>query len=218
LWVAFLVVVLGACASRRGPVHSELAAAADRDDSLALSDAVEVLIAQGRDTPAERTFAYEVVRDDTTDTAAAYFARAAVTGRFIQMRGLRAAALVKQVERDARRSLELDPTFRDGAAARMLGTLYVTAPATLLESGNSEEGLELLQDQVAQHPEIVENHLRLAEGYITLGDPAPACPHLRRAMAQKSELRPDDQILLEQLVLTAGPLPCEGAPATARDN
>ena len=58
----------------------------------------------------------------------------------------------------------------------MLGTLYVIAPGALVKHGDSERGLELLEGLVSEHPEIVENHLRLAEAYIALGDPDPAGP------------------------------------------
>src|SRR5208337_5415475 len=89
--------------------------------------------------------------------------RAAVTGRFIQQKGLRAAALVSDVERSAIESRTRDPEFRNGAATRLLGTLYVMAPASLLSHGNSELGIELLEGQAKEYPDDLENHLRLAE-------------------------------------------------------
>ena len=214
---AFLVVAaclcLGsACATRRGAVHPELRAAGKRQDALAVSDALEALIASGHDTPADRHHAHDIVRAHEEDTAPSLFARAAVTGRLVQHEGLLGANLVPEIERCARRSRELDPDFRDGAATRLLGTLYVMAPAMLLEHGNSEVGLQLLEGLVQVHPEVLENRLRLAEAYIALGDPAPAAPHLCRCLAGKATLRPDDQVLLRQLVDDAGLPPC--APTT----
>jgi tetratricopeptide (TPR) repeat protein len=196
--------MLGGCAST-APVHPGLEAVAASGDALAVSDALEELIAQGQDTEADREFAYELVQRNPQDTAPYLFARAAVTGRLVQLRGLRASNLIADIETSARRSRALDPDFRDGAATRLLGTLYVIAPAVLLEHGNSEEGLEMLEELTEAHPDILENHLRLAEAYVTLGDPAPACPHLRRCLAHKAALRPDDQQLLDQLIITAGP-------------
>jgi predicted Zn-dependent protease len=140
------------------------------------------------------------------------FARAAVTGRLVQQKGLMAAHLVPEIERCARRSRDLDPDFRGGAATRLLGTMYVMAPAVLLQHGDSEEGLQLLEGLVQTHPKVPENHLRLAEAYIALGDPAPAGPHLCRCLADKAALRPDDQRLLQHLIDGAGLPPC--APAT----
>ena len=82
------------------------------------------------------------------------------------------------------------------------------APATFLEHGDSEQGLELLEQLVQEHPDVAENQLRLAEAYIALGDPEPAAPHLCVCLAQRAALRRDDQQLLDQLVATAGTPDC----------
>ena len=108
------------------------------------------------------------------------------------------------VERNAELSRTRDPEFREGAATRLLGTLYVMAPATLVSHGNSESGIELLEGLVAKYPDSLENHLRLAEGYLALGDTKPAHPHLCLCLAKKDELRPSDQALLDELVVGAG--------------
>lgn len=192
-------------------MHTEISAAADGGDVLALSDTLEALIATGKDSIADREYAYEIVRTNNDDTAAAMFARAAVSGRLVQQKGLLAANLVGDIERCARRSRELDPSFRDGVATRLLGTLYVIAPSALLKHGNSEEGLDLLEGLVTAHPEAPENHLRLAEAYIALGDPTPAYPHLCLCLSRKVALRGDDQILLTHLIADAGTLPCAEA-------
>lgn len=190
----------------------DLVRAADGEDPLALFDALEALIAAGRDTPADREYAYAIVQNVQEDTAAAMFARAAVTGRLVQQKGLLAANLIADIERCARRSRELDPSFRDGAATRLLGTLYVIAPAALLAHGDSEQGLVLLEELLREHPEVLENHLRLAEAYITLNDPTPAYPHLCRCLRQKGALRGDEQILLTALIADVGTLPCPATP------
>ena len=211
-WPTLLVVAClclsSACAVRRGAVHPEIIAAGDRQDTLAVSDALEALIAAGQDTPADRQYAYDLVHAREEDTAPSLFARAAVTGRLVQQKGLLAAHLVAEIERCARRSRDLDPDFRGGAATRLLGTLYVMAPAALLQHGDSEVGLQLLEGLAQTHPKVLENHLRLAEAYIALGDPAPAGPHLCRCLADKAALRPDDQKLLQQLIEGAGLPPC----------
>lgn len=38
-------------------------------------------------------------------------------------------------------------------------------------------------------PDVIENHLRLAEAYISLGDSQPACPHLRRCIDAIESMR-----------------------------
>jgi hypothetical protein len=205
-----LLCLVPACATRRGHVNPLLADAAESSDALEVSDALEALIDARQDTPADRRYAYETVVHQEEDTPAYAFARAAVTGRLVQQRGLEAARLVPDVERYAVRSRELDATFRDGAATRLLGTLYVMAPACLLAHGNSERGLELLEGLAASRPDVPQNHLRLAEAYVTLGDPAPAVPHLCRCLATTDgALRPDDRALLRQLVASAGTPRCE---------
>jgi tetratricopeptide (TPR) repeat protein len=209
LALIFVTCTAVACAAvRGGSVHAELEAAVKTNDALAVSDALEKLIATGTDTPADHQLAYDAIRTNDVDTAPATFARAAVTGRLVQQRGLLGADLVDDVERDAMRSRELDPDFRDGAATRLLGTLYVIAPATYLEHGDSERGLELLEGLVEARPDIPENHLRVAEAYIALRDPDPALPHLCRALEARAALRWDDQALLDRLVGSVGGVNC----------
>jgi predicted Zn-dependent protease len=175
-------------------------------DCLVVSDELEALIEAGADTPAARERAYARVRKSPCDTAAGAFGRAAITGRIVQEKGLLAANLVRDVEFYARRSRELDPSFRDFASTRMLGTLYVLAPAALLKHGDSETGLEILETLTREHPDVPENHLRLAEAYISLGENQSARPHLCQCLAARAGLRRDEQALLAQLFaqLTAG--------------
>jgi hypothetical protein len=194
-------------------VHTEIASAGEHGDALALSDGLEALIAKGTDTPADREYAWQMVRRQEEDTASYSFARAAITGRLVQDRGLLGADLVPDVERFARRSRELDPDFRNGAATRLLGTLYVIAPAALIEHGDSEQGLDLLETLTQARPAVLENHLRLAEAYIALGDPEPAGPHLCLCLDGKTKLRPDDQRLLTRLVAAAGTVHCPAVAA-----
>ena len=205
LWL----LIATACAGPPPVVNPELMAVAQRSDALATSDALEALIERGADTPADREFAYAAVQKPELDTVAYAFARAAVTGRLVQQRGLSGARQIGEVEFWAQRSRTLDPDFRDGAATRLLGTLYVIAPGSLVEHGDSERGLELLEALVREHPEIVENQLRLAEAYIALGDPDPAGPALCVCLAKRDALRRDDQQLLDQLVATTGRPDCD---------
>jgi hypothetical protein len=215
LLVAACLCLSAACASRRTAVHPELTAAGDRQDPLAIADALEALIAAGRDTPVDRQHAYDIVRMHEEDTAPSMFAQAAVTGRLVQQKGLLAADLVPEIERRARRSRDLDPDFRGGAATRLLGTLYVMAPAVLLRHGDSEVGIQLLEGLVERYPDVPENHLRLAEAYIALDDPTPARPHLCRCLAHKAALRADDQILVQQLIDNVGLSPCAQTTAAS---
>lgn len=214
LAAAILTAVLSGCGtpSPSTPVPQVLLAAIDQRDPLQISDALEALIAEGNDTERDRQLAYDHVKKAEAPTAAYAFARAAATGRLVQQRGLTAALLVREMESFARKSIEIDPTFRDGAAIRMLGTLYVLAPASLLANGDSEKGLELLEGLVKAHPENIQNHLRYAEALIALGDPGPATESLCRCVAGKARLRKDEQTLVDKLVQDAGSPVCPAAP------
>lgn len=192
--------------------NGQLTQVAEQHDALALSDALEELISAGKDTPADRAFAYHSIASREEPSSAAYaFARAAITGRYVQTHGLAGVRHIAEVETWARRSRELDPQFRGGVATRMLGTLYVLAPATVLAHGDSEEGLALLEGLVKLHPEVPENHLRLAEALVALGDPAPAAPHLCFCLGARASLRPDERLLLDRVVKDADMGACPGA-------
>lgn len=201
-----ITVTLAGCGPLKG-LRVPLPIGGSQSDCLVISDELEALIEQGADTPAAREAAYDQIRKSRCDaTAGAAFGRAAITGRVVQQKGLLAANLVRDVEFYARRSRELDVGFRDFAATRMLATLYVMAPAALLKHGDSESGLEMLEMLVRDHSEVLANHLRLAEAYVSLGDRKSARPELCYCLAQRERFRRDDQLLLAQLFaqLTAG--------------
>lgn len=212
--ILFLASLSAACGGVPALLNGQLTVVAQQHDTIALSDALEQLIAAGKDTATDRAFAYQEARKGPEESSAAYaFARAAITGRYVQTHGLAGLRHIAEVETWARRSRELDPGYRGGAATRMLGTLYVLVPATMLAHGDSEEGLSLLEGLVKLHPEVPENHLRLAEALVALGDPAPAAPHLCFCLAARASLRPDEQGLLDRVVKDAEMPPCpSGAP------
>ena len=208
LALAIASLTTACCVPASGPPQASLAEVAAKGDGLAISDALERLVAEGKDTPSDREYALKALRARPESTAAYAFARAAVTGRVVQTRGFGGMGLAREVEHWAEVSRKLDPGFRNGAAARMLGTLYVMAPSSLVEHGDSEQGLELLEGLVKAYPDTLENRLRLAEAYIALGDPGPATPYLCRCLAGKAQLRRDDQQLLDHLFADAGHPQC----------
>lgn len=204
------IVVLAASCTREVPPESsvtpDLAAAANEDeDPLQILDELEKLIEQGKDSENDRVYAYDRIKKIPDDESAAWaFARAASTGRLAELRGAGAGKLVGEVESNARLALERDAEFRDGEAKRMLGTLYVKAPARLLEHGDAEDGLSLLEGLAEAKPEDPRNRLRVAEAYLHLGDEEPARPHLCAALQKRGEFRLDEQKLLDALVEDAG--------------
>jgi len=211
--VAIALSGLAACAVLRPPGYDNFKVAVSKGEAIQIYDALEALIAEDDDTRNDRKNAFAAVRNRNEDTAAFQFAWAAIAGRVVQQRGLLAVNLVSQIEDHARRSVELDPGFRNGAATRLLGTMYVIAPSSFVEHGNSELGLEMLEGLVVKYPNDPENHLRTAEAYIALNDPGPAAPHLCACLAVKDTMRKDDQALLDNLIADAGRFECPGGPA-----
>lgn len=202
MFVALAALALAlACSPSNGPVHGPVDATLRGGalPILGVADALEALVARAADSHADRQYAYQLVRARAATTAEDTLGRAIIAGRLAQISGLAAPSLVAEVERYARRSAELDPAFRAGAAQRLLGTLYVMAPVALLEHGDSEAGLELLQGVVRRFPDHVPNRLRLAEGYLALGDPGPARPQLCYCVEHRAALRADEQKLLQEL-------------------
>jgi hypothetical protein len=212
--VAMALAGLAACSVLRPAGYDEFRLAIDSGDALRIYDTLEALIAEGDDTRNDRKNAFAAVRNRNEDTAAFQFAWAAIAGRLVQQRGLLAANLVKDIERHARRSVELDPKFRDGAATRLLGTMYVVAPSSFVEHGNSELGLEMLLELVEKYPNDPENHLRAAEAYIALNDPLPAAPHICACLPVRETMRRDYQKLLENLIADAGKVQCGSTTVT----
>jgi hypothetical protein len=184
-------------------------------DYQAIYDDLEAAIAEGRDSEDDRQQAMTRVREIADDGTAAYaFARAAIVGRVAELRGVKAGKLVTEAEQWAKASIDRDPEYRQQAASRMIGSLWVMAPPRLVEHGDSEEGLELLESLAEAHPEVPENGLRAAEAYLFLGDTDPAIPHLCRIRSARDALRPDDRALFDKLAREVGggqELPCGDA-------
>jgi Tetratricopeptide repeat len=228
-WFAVLFLVcavfsasVGTACSGTPTLRPELAKAAT--SALALSDALEDLIAQGKDTEEDRDAAYDLVKMLPAETAGDAFGHAAIAGRAAEKKGATSlfssernpTTLVSEAERFARLSREKDPDFRDGAATRMLGSLYVLAPADMLKHGDSEDGLAMLEQLATQKPNVPQNQLRLAEAYIALQDKDSARKPLCKAVEMRASLRRDDQALLDKLVDEMKPFKCSGqAPAAA---
>lgn len=208
-----LVLTLGACAlvactpapATVSPTGGATSEPAEPVDARAILVALENDIEAGAATEKDRERAYETVVASADDGSADYaFARAALAGRLAELRGVGAGKLVTEAESFARLALEREPEYDEGAATRMLGTLYVMAPGRLVEHGDAEDGLSLLEDLVEVRPEDPRNHLRVAEAYIALDDPDPAVPFLCFAQAHRDGLRRDDQRLLDTLSETFG--------------
>jgi tetratricopeptide (TPR) repeat protein len=186
---------------------------AGTNSALEIHERLEALIDQQKDSKQDREDAYALVKQRTGTTPEDLFARAAIAGRLAENRGLQAMGLVTEAEDYARRCRAIEPDFREGAATRLLGTLYVLAPATLVKHGDSETGLELLEQEVQAHPDRLVSRLRLAEAYIALNDSDPSREHLCVAKQGQDRLAAADKRLLARLLQDVGALKC-GSPET----
>ncbi|HEU5073845.1 MAG TPA: hypothetical protein VFU02_06725, partial [Polyangiaceae bacterium] len=108
----------GGCAAHPEPTArsanatATAAATAEATSPLALADALEQQIEDGRDTPEARRAAHERASELVVRTAEDALGRAILAGRRAQVGGLAALGLVREIERYARLSAELDPTLR----------------------------------------------------------------------------------------------------------
>lgn len=210
LFVAALASMAALACKPKGTVDPTIAEAPA--DAWAIHEALEQRIATTGANDAERAAALDKVRTAPDDQSAAYaYARASVAGRVAEGRGLKALALLEEMREWSETSIERDAAFMDMAATRMLGTLHVLA-GQHIKSGDSERGLELLESVLDAHPEHAVNHLRVAQGYIVLGDPEPALELLCVAIAKRAELTAEEQKLLDGLIGdVGGEVSCEGA-------
>jgi len=211
LVVAF---ALGGCSSSPPPSETAQPSEAAPVDAWAVHERLEAQIAGPGAREAERKAALETIRTAPDDGSARYaYARASVAGRLAETRGLKALKLLDEMKHWAEQSIERDPSYDEMAATRMLGTLHALA-GQHFEGGDSELGLELLESVVAAHGDVARNHLRLAEGYIALGDPESAFDSLCAAVAGREQLDAEEQALLDGLLEDIGGaelLPCDQA-------
>jgi hypothetical protein len=204
---SILVVVLLALAcgpkptEKPGPTPPQ---AVDRD-AFGIYEQLEAAIESGQATEDDRVEAYRRAAAVTDDRTAAYaFARAALSGRVAELRGAKAGKLVTEAESWARQSIARDGEFRDRAATQLLGSLYVMAPGRLVEHGDSETGLEMLEALVEAKPEIASYRVRLAQAYVHLGDEDAAKPQLCASVSMRARLRRDELRLFNDLIDEVG--------------
>lgn len=212
------MLALAACVPKTpasSQVPEQLAQASEAEDPLKLLDELDALIADGQEAAKERVYAYERAGKLADDGSAGWaFARAALAGRLAELRGAGAGKLVTEAERLCLLAIERDRGFRDGAARRMLGTLYVMAPPRLVEHGDAEKGLEMLEALAKEAPDNAKNRLRVGQAYVHLDDAEPGFEHLCAARNAKQQLPQDEQRLLDALTQDAGGLAELGCAAS----
>ncbi len=81
----------------------------------------------------------------------------------------RGLTLVPQIIEEMEHSLEVNPSYEQAGAHRVLGRIYYACPGWPLSVGDIHESLEHLSSAVALAPENSTNHLFLAETLLKLG-------------------------------------------------
>lgn len=95
------------------------------------------------------------------DPAALYWMCVSL-GQLLVRHPLKALKNLPKMERSLKRAAELVPDLDDAGPLRVLGMLYVKAPAWPQGIGDTDKGLELLQQAVDRHPEHPLNAFFLA--------------------------------------------------------
>lgn len=111
-----------------------------------------------------------------------YYYEAAAAGLLAQVHLAPGREVQEAVERPALELLELDPSYEQGGAMRILGALYVKAPTWPAGVGDVDEGLELLERAVREYPNHPLNHLFLAQALQKVGRKAEAIVELRKVL------------------------------------
>jgi hypothetical protein len=117
------------------------------------------------------------------------FLAGASLGNYIRFSSVQAIAQIRQVNDYFRRAVDLDPSYDDGAPLRALGTLLVQAPPWPAGVGDSEEGLELLEEAAQLFPGHPANHLYLADALVGEGRKSEGAAAYRRVMDLCAEPR-----------------------------
>lgn len=127
-------------------------------------------LAMSDDTKAERLSARcidvsEVAVKNTTRAEPFYF-HALCMGARAQARYVEGLDLVKRMVASGKRAVELDERTLHGGPHRLLGGIYLRAPAWPASVGDLDAALEHLERAIEIAPDWAENHLLLAEALL----------------------------------------------------
>jgi hypothetical protein len=98
-----------------------------------------------------------------SDSAPAHYYLALNIGQLARTKMLGALKLLTEMERELKRSIELDPKFDYAGATRTLGVLYMEAPGWPASIGNKTKARTLLEHALQLAPNYPDNHLTYLE-------------------------------------------------------
>jgi tetratricopeptide (TPR) repeat protein len=127
---------------------------------------------------------YEAARRVTRgpDDAESAYLQAVNLGLFVQAKGMMAVGRLSELVKLLKVAGK-QPQLDDGGPWRVLGLLYVKAPAWPVGPGDLDQGLDLLKKAVEAYPEHPLNHLFYAEALIADGQKPQARAELERTRA-----------------------------------
>lgn len=125
--------------------------------------------------------------------AACYFYEALNTGLYYQAKIFGYPKAMVRIAKAAHKVSQLDPKYEHGGGYRVLGKLYLEAPAFNLGTNEVRRDLDksrrFLEKAVKMVPEYPENHLFLAEALVAQDEYSAAREHLSTAEAQISNTK-----------------------------
>nr|WP_305907531.1 hypothetical protein [Methylomarinum sp. Ch1-1]MDP4520293.1 hypothetical protein [Methylomarinum sp. Ch1-1] len=108
-------------------------------------------------------FAEAALARDGADDGALHYYLAANLGLVVREHIALAMNNLERLEREMQQALILNPDIDHGGPLRLLGALYLKAPAWPTGIGDIDKSLTLLARAVEQHPEHPLNHLFYAQ-------------------------------------------------------
>ena len=159
------------------------AAAADGESALRASACFASLLRREAEGP-KKDFARRGLAQAEAAVAAlpksalAHYLAAYLHGMEAEQHPLRGLDLVPRIEQEALLAAGLDPGLDFGGPDRILGELYLRAPAFPVSVGDSAKAVEHYSRAATLAPDFAENRLGLAEALLADGDAPRACREL----------------------------------------
>lgn len=115
--------------------------------------------------------------------AEAFYYQALCMGARARVKSIEGLDLVKRMVEAGTRAREIDPQVLHGGPDRLLGGIFLRAPAWPASVGDLDAALEHLEAAIALAPEWAENHVLLAEALLSDEREDEARASLARARA-----------------------------------
>ncbi len=117
-------------------------------------------------------FAETALAQGGSGDGAVHYYLAANLGLAVREHPTQAMGNLGRLEGEMKQAVALSPDIDDGGPLRILGTLYLKAPAWPSGIGDRDKALELLEKAVKEHPGHPLNHLFYAQALWDEGDEA----------------------------------------------